>query len=65
MLNGLSQLKIIVLMKNDYDVVLLRGEHGIWLFIHKNTNVIFEQSGIKSLKEAMAYAAAVIEAEEK
>jgi len=52
-------------IKNAYDVALLQGNHGIWLFVRKDDKVVFEQSGIKSVKEALDYARAVIEAEEK
>lgn len=57
-------------MKNNiinfnYDVALLKGNHGIWLFVKKDGQVIFEQSGIKSVETALQYAKAVIEHEEK
>lgn len=51
-------------MKAEYNVNLLRGNHGIWLFVSKNGKVVFEQAGLKTPDEAMDYAKAVIRAEE-
>jgi hypothetical protein len=52
-------------MKSEYDINLLQGNHGIWLFVRKNNEVVFEQPGIKTIEEALKYAKAVIEFEEK
>ena len=53
------------MIKDEYDIVLLQGNHGIWLFIKKYDVTIFEQSGIKTLDAALAYAKAVIETEDQ
>lgn len=52
------------MIKDEYDVVLLQGNHGIWLFIKKYDVTIFEQAGFKNLDDVFACAKAVIEAED-
>ena len=58
-------------MKHEYTIELHQGNHGIWVFVRRpnlfprlKTDVIFEQAGV-SLEEALVFAKAVIEAEEK
>jgi hypothetical protein len=52
-------------MKAEYSVNLLNGNHGVWLFVSKNGKVVLEQAGIKTAGQAIDYAKAVIEEEEK
>jgi hypothetical protein len=54
-----------------YSVRLIEGNHGIWCYVFGPskigwlTDVIMEQSGFKSTSDAMDWAKAIIEAEEK
>lgn len=52
-------------MNAEYTVDLLKGVHGIWLFVKKDGRVVFEQAGLKTVDEAFEYAKAVIKYEEK
>ncbi len=52
-------------MKHQYTIALLPGNHGIWLFVRKSGEVVFEQAGIKTIDDAFTFAKAAIEAEEK
>ena len=52
-------------MKKVYDIRLLPGEHGIWLFVSADGILLNEQSSLKTVEQALAYAKGFIEAEEK
>ena len=53
------------MIKGQYEIALLQGNHGIWLFVKQDGQVIFEQAGIKSLDTALQYAKSIIEATDK
>lgn len=48
-----------------YNIILQPGNHGIWLFVRRGEQVIFEQSGCPTVKAATELGARVIEAEER
>ena len=52
-------------MKNQYTINLLKGNHGIWLFVKKDDKHLFEQAGLKTPSEALQFALQIIEQEEK
>lgn len=58
-------------MKYQYEINLLKGDHGIWLFVSNKDKgppgkpqLLFEQAAIKSVEEAFKFAAQVIANEE-
>ena len=53
------------MLKGEYEIVLLQGNHGIWLFVKQYNKLIIEQSGIKTLDDALKFAKAVIEETDK
>jgi hypothetical protein len=53
------------MIKGEYEISLLQGRYGIWLFVLQDGRVLFERAGIKSLDEALAHAKAVIELADK
>jgi hypothetical protein len=52
-------------LKYHYKIVILQGNHGPWLFVRADDQVIMEQAGLTSAKQALLYALAAIESHEK
>ena len=46
-------------LKHNYKFEFLQGNHGIWLFVSVDGQVVFEQAGL-NLEDAMKYIQAVI-----
>jgi hypothetical protein len=59
-------------VNHQYRISLLKGEHGIWVLVADlnlpgdiKSQVIFEQSGLRTLDEALQYAQAAIQGNEQ
>lgn len=52
-------------MKYNYQIDLIIGNHGIWLFVNKNGKLVYEQAGLDNIDNVLARTKAVIEYEEK
>lgn len=51
-------------MKHTYKIDLLPGNHGIWAFVSKDLKLVIEQSGFKTVEEALEFAKGIIKSEE-